>query len=61
MKIALFIDMIKKWVYDGDMIAKSVIEDDHLVLLKNIIDWLRKYDLKFNPNKCVFGATFENY
>lgn len=39
------------------MIAQSMIKEDHLVDLKKIFERLRKFDLKLNPNKCVFGVT----
>lgn len=56
---ALFHDMIHKEmeVYVDDMIAKSKEEEDHLVNLRKVFDRLRKYSLRLNSNKCVFGAT----
>lgn len=50
----LFHDMMHKEVYINDMIAKSMTEEGHLVDLQKIFERLRKYDLKLNPNKCVF-------
>lgn len=40
-----------------DITAKFKTEEDHIVDLKKIVVRLRKYDLKLNPNKCVFHAT----
>lgn len=56
---ALFHDMIHKMMeaYIGDIIAKSKAEEDHLTDLQKIFERLRKYDLKLNSNKCLFGAT----
>lgn len=44
-----------------DMIPKSMTEEDHLVDLKNVFKQLGKYDLKFNPNKCVSSTTSRNF
>ena len=41
-----------------DMIAKSQGKDDHVVNLKKLFERLRKFQLKLNPMKCAFGATF---
>ena len=40
-------------VYVDDMLVKSIQEDD----LKETFDTLRSYDMKLNPNKCVFRVT----
>lgn len=40
------------------MISKSITKGDHLVDLEKIFEQRRKYDLKINPSKCVFGTTF---
>lgn len=55
----LFRDMIhhEMEVFVDNMIAKSKIEEDHMVNLRKVLDRQRKYQLKFNLNKCVFGAT----
>lgn len=47
-----------KWKYVDDMIAKSKEEEDHLVNLGKMFNRLRKYQLRFNSTKCVFGTTF---
>lgn len=56
---ALFHNLIhhEMEVYVDHIIAKSKIEEDHMVNLKKVFDRLRKYQLKLNPSKCVFGTT----
>lgn len=56
--IALFHDMINKEmeVYVDDMIVKSCYKEDHLTHLRKLFVRLRKYRLKLNPKKCIFGA-----
>lgn len=44
--------------YIDDMLAKYMTEQDHLVNLEKIFEWLRKYDLKLKSNKRVFCATY---
>ena len=46
-------------VYVDDMIAKFQREDDHVVNLRKLFERLRKFQLKFNSAKCIFGAIFE--
>ena len=46
-------------MYVEDMIAKSQGEDDHVVNLKKLFERLRKFQLKLNPTKGIFWATFE--
>jgi hypothetical protein len=55
----LFHDLMHKEVevYVDDMIAKSKRNEDHLACLKKLFDRLRKYKLRLNPKKCVFGAS----
>lgn len=57
--IALFHDMINKEmeVYVDNMIVKSRYKEDHLTQLRKLFVWLRKYRLKLNPNKCIFGSS----
>ena len=43
-------------VYVGDMLVKSIREDDHLDDLKETFNTLRSYNMKLNPNKCAFGV-----
>jgi hypothetical protein len=51
--VTLFHDMMHKEieVYVDDMIAKSKEGEDH-------VNVLRKYELKLNPAKCLFGVKF---
>lgn len=58
--IALFQDMINKEmeIYIDDMIVKSRHREDHLGHLQKLFARLRKYRLKLNPNKCIFGASY---
>ena len=42
-------------VYMDDMLVKGIWEDDHLNDLQETFDTLRLYNMKLNPNKCVFG------
>ena len=61
--VTLFHDMMHKEieVYVDDMIAKSQGEEDHIVNLKKLFERLRKFQLKLNPAKCTFGATFGKF
>ncbi|PKI42566.1 hypothetical protein CRG98_037046 [Punica granatum] len=43
-------------VYVDDMIAKSEEGEDHFVNLKRLFDRLKKYKLRLNTAKCMFGA-----
>ena len=54
----LFHDMMHKEieVYVNDMIAKSKTEEDHVEYLLKLFQWLRKFKLWLNPNKCTFGV-----
>ena len=45
-------------VYVDDIIAKSQGEEDHIINLKKLFKRQRKFQLKLNPAKCTFGATF---
>jgi len=44
-------------VYVDDMLVKSLREDKHLNDLQETYDTLQAYNMKLNPNKCVFGVT----
>uniref|UniRef100_A0A2N9H7Q3 Uncharacterized protein n=1 Tax=Fagus sylvatica TaxID=28930 RepID=A0A2N9H7Q3_FAGSY len=44
-------------VYVDDMLVKSKKDDDHLADLKETFQTLRKYNMKLNPAKCVFGVS----
>ena len=39
------------------MLAKSKEEEHHLDDLKEMFETLRLYEMKLNPNKCVFGVS----
>lgn len=41
--------------YVDDMLTKSVLARDHFDDLRETFESLRRYDLKLNPNNCVFG------
>jgi len=41
-------------VYVDDMIAKSSIEEEHLINLRKLFERLQKYQLRLNPAKCTF-------
>jgi hypothetical protein len=43
-------------VYVDDMIAKSKEGEDHVKVLRKLFERLRKYELKLNPAKCLFGV-----
>ncbi|GAU32292.1 hypothetical protein TSUD_63090 [Trifolium subterraneum] len=47
-------DMLE--VYMDDMIVKSKEEIDHTVHLKRVFDQARKFNMRFNPEKCMFGV-----
>ena len=43
-------------VYVDDMIVKSCVVDEHLKDLEEVFVKIRKYNLRLNPEKCVFGV-----
>ncbi|KAK0605493.1 hypothetical protein LWI29_027475 [Acer saccharum] len=43
-------------VYVDDMLTKSTTAEKHTEDLKETFDVLRKYQMKLNPSKCVFGV-----
>ncbi|KAK0583054.1 hypothetical protein LWI29_032902 [Acer saccharum] len=43
-------------VYVDDMLTKSVTAERHSEDLKETFEVLRRYKMKLNPNKCVFGV-----
>ena len=55
--VTLFHNMIHKEVevYVDDMIAKSHIEEDHIIHLKKLFEHLRRFKLRLNPSKGTFG------
>ena len=56
--VTLFHDMIHKEVevYVDDMIAKSHTGEDYIIHLQKLFEFLRKFKLRLNPNKCTFGV-----
>ena len=44
-------------VYIDDMLVKSIREISHLDDLRETFETLRLYDMKLNPNKCVFNVA----
>lgn len=44
-------------VYVDDMITKSKVPAEHMMHLKKTFELLRKYKMKLNPEKFVFGAS----
>ena len=56
--VALFHDMIHHEieVYVDNMIAKLQTEEEHLDHLHKLFERLKKYKVRLNPNKCIFGG-----
>ena len=48
-------------VYVDDMLTKSVTAEKHSEDLKETFNVLRKYKMKLNPNKCVFGVPSRRF
>ena len=44
-------------VYIDAMIVKSHDRGNHVEALKSFFDRIRKYNLRLNPQKCMFGVT----
>lgn len=44
-------------VYVDDMLVKSLDEEEHLDDLQETFDTLRRFSMKLNPSKCVFGVS----
>ncbi|XP_065860901.1 uncharacterized protein [Euphorbia lathyris] len=60
--VTIFHDMMHKEmeVYVDDMVAKSRANEDHMVVLRKVFERLRKFQIRLNPSKCVFGITSGN-
>ena len=43
-------------VYVKDMLVKSKVAEDHMKHLGQLFEILRKYHMKLNPLKCIFGV-----
>lgn len=48
-------------VYVDDMLVKSKVATDHVKHLGEMFKILRKYQMKLNPQKCVFGVESGNF
>ncbi|KAL0374253.1 UNVERIFIED_CONTAM: Transposon Tf2-12 polyprotein [Sesamum radiatum] len=46
--------------YVDDLVVKTKKREEHLADLQIVFDRLRKYNLKMNPLKCVFGVSSGN-
>jgi hypothetical protein len=59
--LTLFHDMMHKEieVYVDDMIAKSREGENHVQILKELFERLRKYKLRLNPTRSSFGVKSE--
>ncbi|RVW84824.1 Retrovirus-related Pol polyprotein from transposon opus [Vitis vinifera] len=44
-------------VYIDDILVKSKTREEHTLHLQEVFYLLRKYDIKLNPSKCVFGVS----
>lgn len=48
-------------VYVNDMLMKSIRARDHFQHLDEMFSILRKYKMKLNPNKCMFGVSSSKF
>ena len=48
-------------MYVDDMLVKSLRENDHLDDLRETFNTLYSYNMKLNPNKCVFRVTTRKF
>jgi hypothetical protein len=48
-------------VYIDDVVIKLTGFDEHLANLKTTLERMRKYNLKMNPLKCVFGISARKF
>jgi hypothetical protein len=48
-------------VYIDDLVIKSVNIEGHLANLRIVFERMRKYNLKMNPLKCVFGVSARKF
>ena len=48
-------------VYVDEMLVKGLRKDDHLIDLQETFDTLWAYNMKLNPNKCVFRVTVRKF
>ena len=52
---------ISKEVYVDDLLVKSMEEANHIKHLAKAFSILRKFQMKLNPTKCVFGVSFGKF
>ena len=59
MATAILHDLIGKEVevYVDDMMVKSPTREEHFEALDKFLERIRKYNLRLNPKKCIFGVT----
>jgi hypothetical protein len=48
-------------VYVDDMLVKSLNVGDHVTDLAEMFETLRRYQMKWNPQKCVFGVVSRKF
>jgi hypothetical protein len=48
-------------IYIDDVVVKSKSKDNHLVDLRLALERMRRYGLKMNPLKCVFGVSASKF
>ncbi|KAL5739702.1 hypothetical protein ACOSP7_028596 [Xanthoceras sorbifolium] len=48
-------------VYVDDMLTKSLEADNHRADLEETFTTLKRYNMRLNPEKCVFGVTFRKF
>ena len=48
-------------VYIDDVVVKSKTRDEHAQYLQKVFHLLRKYGMKLNPAKCVFGVSLGKF
>ena len=61
MATTLLHDMIHKEieVYVDEMMVKSTTREGHFTALDKFLARAKKYNLRLNPKKCIFGVTSE--
>ena len=48
-------------VYVNDILVKSLDDKEHLNDLQETFDTLRRFSMKLNPSKCVFGVSSRKF
>ena len=48
-------------VYIDDTMVKSKTQEEHAFHLQEVFHLLRRYDMKLNPSKCVFGVSARKF